>query len=75
MVEVAADQVSILYAHYAVVPPLLRFNGVEGLTVSGTVNTAYRLEFKDRLEERIDWTPLATVTLTNGLAVFPPTVL
>jgi hypothetical protein len=75
VVEVAADQLSIIHAWYAVVRPVLRFDPTAGLTVFGTDNTRYQIEIADRVDGRIDWAPFAIITLTNGSIVVPGTDL
>jgi hypothetical protein len=43
----------------------------DGLTITGMVNTTYRLEASSNLASAPAWTPIGNVTLTNGWNVVP----
>jgi hypothetical protein len=60
---------------YSVKPPTMQFKTWIGLGLTGTTNTAYRLERRSSLFTG-SWLPVRTNTLTNGfnlLLPWPPT--
>src|SRR5207302_1012196 len=66
IVEVEADQVSILDANYGVGQPSLSYRLGEGLRLSGASGLGYRIEQTDSLGSSTDWTLLTNITLTNS---------
>jgi hypothetical protein len=52
---------------YSVVPPRLTYDRLNGLGISGTLGTAYRIEFTLQLTGGGNWLPVSTNTiLANG---------
>jgi Calx-beta domain/Domain of unknown function (DUF5122) beta-propeller len=66
IVEVEADQVSILDANYVPGQPSLGYRLGEGLRLSGASGMGYRIEQTDSLGSSTDWTLLTNITLTNS---------
>jgi hypothetical protein len=56
----------IVDARYEVLPPRLSVSAPFSLTVTGTSNTTYRLEFTSALGPESSWHPAQSFTLTNG---------
>jgi len=74
IVEVDADQVSILDAIYVAGRPSLGYRLGEGLRLSGAAGLGYRIEQTDSLGSLSDWTVLTNIMLTNSSEVIGATL-
>jgi formylglycine-generating enzyme required for sulfatase activity len=58
----------------AVIPPQLALNRVNGLTVSGTANSTYIIQYSTNLAQANGWHTLTLITLSSNKAIVPSTV-
>ena len=74
-VSVTLGQTTIIKPNYTVLPPQMKFNPTQGLGITGTTGTTYRIEYRTNLSTGT-WLPLKTNTLISGLnqiVPWPPT--
>jgi hypothetical protein len=71
-VQVSAGAKSIINGFYTVLPPSLVVDGTQGIGITGTTGTTYRIEFRTNLSSG-QWLPLKTNTLGPGFNLLVPT--
>ncbi len=64
-VQAGFGNVVVTNLYYAVVPPVIAASQASGLSITGTANTSYDIQYSTSLNG--PWTLLKTVTLPNGL--------
>jgi len=60
-----ANQCTVINANYTVVPPVMVANTANGIGISGTAGTTYRIEYRTNLVSGA-WLPLKTNTISSG---------
>ena len=58
----------------AVVPPQLALSRVNGVTVNGTANSTYIIQYSTNLADASGWQTLTLITLSSNKAIVPSTV-
>ncbi len=64
-VQAGFGNVVVTNLYYTVVPPVITVNQTSGLSITGTANTTYIIQYSTSLNG--PWMPLKTITLPNGL--------
>jgi len=65
-IKITPAQVTSLDLFYSVFPPFLTYSSSSGLGITGTPDTAYRIETAQQLLTLGEWSPLTNISLVPG---------